>query len=426
MIDELADWEPFRNAAVENAMRAVPRHLFLPGVPLEEAHSHGNVVTHRDSEGVATSSASQPGIVGAMLEQLDVRSGHRVLEIGAGTGYNAALLARLASPQGEVTTVDIDEDVAESARRNLDAAGYGQVRVICGDGEGGCSAAAPYDRIIVAGGAWDIPPAWLEQLAPGGRVVVPLRIRGLTRSVALERHGACWRSLSVENCGFVPLRGSGCQPERNIRLNEDGKLILRTDDGQSAAAEALRRGLGEVPAQLWTGVTVTDEEKGRGFGDLDYWLAAPYGLCRLLVRSSDHRLVTPALAYGSMALLQGDTFAYLTKRPGGEAGWYELGVCAYGLPVRSWPAGPPSGSVRGTPEADCPRESRSTRLVRRSPPPAPELSWWPISVTSEWSSARWPLMSGREASENAVLDGEHYALRDGRHLRRRDRRPVHP
>jgi protein-L-isoaspartate(D-aspartate) O-methyltransferase len=330
LVDELCEWEPFRAATVENAMRTVPRHVFLPGVPVEEAYSHGNVVTHRDSEGVAVSSASSAGTVADMLQQLEVRPGHRVLEIGAGTGYNAALLARLAGPEGDVTTVDIDADVAEGARRNLTAAGYGGVRVSCGDGEGGYPAATPFDRIIVTAGAWDIPPAWLEQLAPAGRIVVPLRIRGLTRSVALERYGPCWRSVSVENCGFTPLRGAGHQPERNIRLDEDGKLILRVDDGQPADADALRRALDGTPTQLWTGVMVTSKEKGTGFGDLDYFLAAPYGLCRLLTRSPDHGLVAPALAYGSMALLEGQTLAYLTKRPEGEASWYELGVCGYG------------------------------------------------------------------------------------------------
>ncbi|MGH3869598.1 MAG: methyltransferase, FxLD system [Pseudonocardiaceae bacterium] len=330
LVDELCEWEPFRTVAVEDAMRTVPRHVFLPGTPVEEAYSHGNVVTHRDSEGVAVSSASSAGTVAGMLQQLEVRPGHRVLEIGAGTGYNAALLARLAGPQGKVTTVDIDAGVAEGARRNLAATGYAGVRVICGDGADGYAPAAPFDRIIVTAGAWDLPPAWLGQLAPGGRIVVPLRIRGLTRSVALEHHGVGWRSVSVENDGFIPLRGAGHQPERNIRLDEDGKLILRVDDGQPADADALRHALGGTPARLWTGVMVTSKEKAMGFGDLDYFLAAPYGLCRLLTRSPDYEIVAPALAYGSMALLDGETLAYLTKRPAGEASWYELGVCAYG------------------------------------------------------------------------------------------------
>jgi protein-L-isoaspartate(D-aspartate) O-methyltransferase len=330
LVDELCEWEPFRTAAVEDAMRTVPRHVFLPGIPLEEAYSHDSIVTHRDSAGVALSCASQPGLVGAMLEQLDVRPGYRVLEIGAGTGYNAALLAYLAGLEGEVTTVDIDADVAEGARRNLRAAGYGGVRVICGDGGDGCPVAAPFDRIIVTAGAWDIPPVWLEQLAPTGRIVVPLRIRGLTRSVALERDGPCWRSRSTEYCGFVPLRGAGHQPERNIRLDSDGKLILRIDEGQPADGDALRRSLGEAPAELWTGTTVTGEEKKTGLGDLDYWLATQYNLCRLLTRSPDHGLVVPVYGWGSMAVRDQETLAYLTKRPVGETGESELGVCAYG------------------------------------------------------------------------------------------------
>jgi protein-L-isoaspartate(D-aspartate) O-methyltransferase len=101
LVDELREWEPFRVATVENAMRTVPRHVFLPGVPVEEAYSHGNVITHRDSEGVTVSSASAAGTVAGMLQQLEVRPGHRVLEIGAGTGYNAALLTHLVAPGGK-------------------------------------------------------------------------------------------------------------------------------------------------------------------------------------------------------------------------------------------------------------------------------------------------------------------------------------
>ncbi|MGH3799955.1 MAG: hypothetical protein ACRDTD_07470 [Pseudonocardiaceae bacterium] len=106
-----------------------------------------------------------------------------------------------------------------------------------------------------------------------GRIVVPLRIRGLTRSVALERDGACWRSRSTEYCGFVPLRGAGHQPERNIWLDSGGKLILRIDEGRPTDGDALRRNLGQAPAELWTDTTVTEEENKTGLGDLDYWLA---------------------------------------------------------------------------------------------------------------------------------------------------------
>jgi protein-L-isoaspartate(D-aspartate) O-methyltransferase len=187
--------------------------VFLPGIPVEEAYSHGNVVTHRDAGGVAVSSASSAGTVAGMLQQLEVRPGHRVLEIGAGNGYNAVLLARLAGPQGQVTTVEIDAEVAAGARRNLTAAGYPGVRVICGDGADGYPAAAPLDRIIVTAGAWDIPPAWLEQLAPAGRIVVPLRIRGLSRSAPRSMSSRCtigWRCRCTRST--APCRWSGYIP----------------------------------------------------------------------------------------------------------------------------------------------------------------------------------------------------------------------
>jgi protein-L-isoaspartate(D-aspartate) O-methyltransferase len=153
MVDQLCGRRGVRTVPVEAAMRAVPRHLFVPDATVERAYADEAVVTHRDAEGVAVSSASAPGVVAGMLEQLDVQPGHRVLEIGAGTGYNAALLAHLAGPAGEVTTVDIDPDVARGARKGLADAGYKDVSVICGDGEFGYPGHAPYDRTIITAGA---------------------------------------------------------------------------------------------------------------------------------------------------------------------------------------------------------------------------------------------------------------------------------
>ena len=135
LVEKLLSGGVLRDAEVERALRIVPRHLFLPAIPVEDAYSDNAIPTHEE-DGVPVSSASQPAIVAIMLQQLGIEPGMRVLEIGAGTGYNAALLAELTGPTGHVTTVDIDEEIAAEARAHLDAAGYSQVRVIAADGAG--------------------------------------------------------------------------------------------------------------------------------------------------------------------------------------------------------------------------------------------------------------------------------------------------
>ena len=198
--------------AVAAAMRAVPRHLFLPELPPEMAYRNEAIVTRRSPDGQPTSSSSQPTIMAYMLDQLRVGPGQRVLEIGAGTGYNAALLQQLVGAGGRVVTVDLDDDVARQAAAHLAAAGYPEVTVVQADGATGYPAGAPYDRIIATVGVSDLAPAWLDQLAPGGRIVVPLDLRGSQRSVALEWDGACWQSRSVVPCGFMRMRGTLAGP----------------------------------------------------------------------------------------------------------------------------------------------------------------------------------------------------------------------
>ena len=124
--NQLADWisgrGTFQTPGVEQAFRTVSRHEFLPEHPLEDAYSDDIVTTHRDADGTVLSCTTMPSCVAGMLEQLDVRPGHRILEIGAGTGINAALLADLAGPAGQVTTIDILPEAADRARRHLAAA----------------------------------------------------------------------------------------------------------------------------------------------------------------------------------------------------------------------------------------------------------------------------------------------------------------
>jgi protein-L-isoaspartate(D-aspartate) O-methyltransferase len=198
--------------AIAVAFRDTPRHHFLPGRPLEEVYADKAVAVKRDGE-EWLSSSSQPAMMAIMLGQLGLAPGMRVLEVGAGTGYNAALLARLAGPGGRVVSVDIDQELVLAARRHLAAAGVAGVEVRHGDGALGAPDAAPFDRIIVTAGAWDLLPAWREQLAADGRIVLPLTLLpGQMYSLALERRGEVWEALSARPCGFLPLRGAEAHP----------------------------------------------------------------------------------------------------------------------------------------------------------------------------------------------------------------------
>jgi protein-L-isoaspartate(D-aspartate) O-methyltransferase len=165
LVDGLVSGRSITSPRLEAAFRAVPRHLFLPGIPLEEVYRDQFIVTKR-LDGEPVSSSSQPQIMATMLEQLALEPGQRVLEIGAGTGYNAALLAHLVGDAGQVVTVDIDEDLVERAQAHLATAGCLRVRAVSGDGGLGYAADAPYDRIILTVGAWDVTPAWRRR-SPG-------------------------------------------------------------------------------------------------------------------------------------------------------------------------------------------------------------------------------------------------------------------
>jgi protein-L-isoaspartate(D-aspartate) O-methyltransferase len=232
----LIDKGVLRDRRVAEAMTAVPRELFVPGDRRGEAYDDTVVVTKWDDKGVAISSASQPAMVATMLEQLRVAPAHSVLEIGAGTGYNAALLARLAA---RVITVDIDADVAAAARARL--SGVANVEVRTGDGWAGAPDRAPYDRIQLTIGTSDISAAWHDQLADGGLLVLPLWLRvGVQLSVAFRRDGDMLRSESVYDCGFQRLRGPYSGPEGFVPAG-GGDFVVLDDVADAAPLCALLR-----------------------------------------------------------------------------------------------------------------------------------------------------------------------------------------
>lgn len=141
---------------------------------LAEIYSNQSLVTVVDGP-MPTSSTSQPTVVAHMLELLELEPGMNVLEIGTGTGYNAALLAEIVGETGSVTSVDLQPDVAATAAMSLHGEGYAGVRVEVRDGMRGAPERAPFDRIIATVGCSDVAPAWLQQLAENGLIVLPLR-----------------------------------------------------------------------------------------------------------------------------------------------------------------------------------------------------------------------------------------------------------
>ncbi|GHG93517.1 methyltransferase domain-containing protein [Streptomyces lanatus] len=278
---------------------AVPRHLFVPyyyvGVTggyerrwgqdpdpgarerwVRGAYADAPLAT-RLRDGELLSSSSQPSLMAMMLVALEVRDGDRVLEIGAGTGYNAALLAHRLGDDDLVTTIDLEPEITESARRHLAAAGY-HPAVVTGDGARGVPERAPFDRVIATCTLPSIPRAWLAQCRPGGRILTPLAT-GLVALAVRDAEHAEGRFLHTP-AYFVPLRGgSRREPEpprmgglpRRAREHELFRFLLALTRGTLDPQEAYtlweREG---QPQRERYGITVRGEHEWA-------WLDEPEG-----------------------------------------------------------------------------------------------------------------------------------------------------
>jgi protein-L-isoaspartate(D-aspartate) O-methyltransferase len=261
-----------RHANVERAFRRVPRQFFLPDVEPDLVYRDSPIPTKLQA-GEITSSSSQPSIMAIMLEQLRLGRGQRVLEIGAGTGYNAALLAEIVGPRGKVTTIDLDADTVQRASSVLLATGYPRVHVAQADGLAGYPAHAPYDRIIAAVGLGDIPTAWRDQLKPGGYLVLPLAIRGVMKSFGLrrDRRGRL-TSTSLAPAQFMPIRGVSPLLSRLVRLGPElGLFAWFPAERGPGDADRLYATLQRPPVDLATGLRLTRAQVRSG---LNLWIRA--------------------------------------------------------------------------------------------------------------------------------------------------------
>ncbi len=187
-----------RDLAVLRAFAETPRHLFVP-----------DAVRHRAYENAALpigagQTISQPYTQARYLETLQLRGSERVLEVGTGSGYQTALLSRLVA---QVFTVERVQALAERAQRALRAAGARNVSVLLGDGTLGWAGFAPYDAILVAAGGPTVPAPLVEQLAPGGRLLIPVGERGRQTLTLVERTADGVRTRDLGSAVFVPLLG---------------------------------------------------------------------------------------------------------------------------------------------------------------------------------------------------------------------------
>ncbi|KPM57672.1 methyltransferase, FxLD system [Frankia sp. B2] len=393
MVDRLAaDHEAKRlvlRPEVEAALRTVPRELFTPGLSLEEAYDVNAAVLKKMRGAEAISSVSAPYLIAEMIGQaanaLGGLEGRHALEIGSG-GYNASLLSELVGPSGSVTTVDIDPEITSRAVACLAAAGYTDVTVVCADAEHPVEPVRQYDLIIVTVGAWDIPPAWRDQLTEDGVLVVPLRTFGMTRSWALRRRGDRLVSESRRQCGFVSMQGDGAHEMRYLDIAEGVHLRVDEDrrvDHDPAVVGAL---LAQPREEAWTGLSLPPVTI---LADLDLWLATRltyethFVVLSAQATAVKSGIVAPGWRFGTPATLDDDaTFAYRSALRWTDRR-FDLGAYAHGPAaaaaaermvehMRAWvDAGNPTPRLHvlpaHTPDGDLPDgavlDKRHSRLV---------------------------------------------------------------
>ncbi len=202
LVDDLKLRGYISDKAIEQAMRRVPREEFLPDDLRREAYFDSPLPI---GEG---QTISAPHMVAIMVESLDLKPGQKVLEVGAGSGYHAAVCAEVVAPEGHVYTIERIPSLASTAEDNLKKTGYAnRVTVALGDGSNGLPAQAPFDRMFVAAGAPDVPAPLVAQLAEGGKLLVPVGGRWYQDLFRITREGGRTSRENLGSCVFVPLVG---------------------------------------------------------------------------------------------------------------------------------------------------------------------------------------------------------------------------
>lgn len=202
LIENLIRWGYLKTPEIIDAFKKVPRHEFVPSSIRSSSYAdqplpigHGQTI-------------SAPSMVAIMLESLDLRAGQKVLEVGTGSGYNAALIAEIIGERGELFTIESIRELADFGRENLERTGHSQVHVIVGDGTCGYEKEAPWDRILVTACAPKLPKPLIQQLKTNGKLAAPLGEHYMFQTwTVAEKHGQKLEVREYEGCSFVPLIG---------------------------------------------------------------------------------------------------------------------------------------------------------------------------------------------------------------------------
>jgi protein-L-isoaspartate(D-aspartate) O-methyltransferase len=202
MVDRLASHDRISDSATERALRAVPRHQFVPE-PRQSAAYADRPLPIGDGQTV-----SAPHMVGIMTDRLDLERGDRVLEIGTGCGYHAAVTAEVVGPEN-VYSVEYSASLVEDSRETLSELGYDDISIRMGDGHEGWPEHAPYDAAYLTCAATDFPEAVVEQVRPGGRLLAPIGSTRQTLILATRRADGALERESHGGVRFVKMRGEG-------------------------------------------------------------------------------------------------------------------------------------------------------------------------------------------------------------------------
>ncbi|MFN4132857.1 MAG: protein-L-isoaspartate(D-aspartate) O-methyltransferase [Candidatus Hadarchaeales archaeon] len=203
LVKNLIEWGYLKSPEIIRAFQIIPREKFLP-----ERYSSQAYEDHPLPIGFGQT-ISAPSMIAIMLETLDLKRGQKVLEIGTGSGYNAALLAEIVGRSGKVLTIERIPELATFGRKNLKDAGYSHVQVVVGDGTLGYPEEGPWDRILVTACTPKIPPPLIEQLKVGGRIGLPLGQHHLFQTwTIVEKTENGTKIEEYGGCSFVPLIGT--------------------------------------------------------------------------------------------------------------------------------------------------------------------------------------------------------------------------